>query len=80
MSNMFYILYAEKWWQSVISDIASEAVWILPLFINHYFLGSKWYIDIFFLLMGLLHCIGITNKIKTRFNSKEELYKFLQKN
>lgn len=75
----FYILYTHKWYQSVICDISSFLVWTLPLLINHYFLGSKTYLDFFFLFLGTIWLCARVQDKQRKFNSKEDPIKFLEK-
>ena len=63
----YFSIVNENWIQSILRDIFTTLAWTTPLIINHVYLDSKWYIDIFFLIIGLTTIQIQTNNFVQKF-------------
>jgi hypothetical protein len=75
--NNFIILGPETIKQSIISDIFTIFVFIVPLLLNRFVLGDKWYIDVFFLFSSFLWIVGGSSIKSKKFKSKKEAIEYI---
>lgn len=76
MAEKEFLYVNEGFISSVLSDIFTFGCMFVGLFINHYFLDKRWYIDIFFIVFALIGTHA-QSKIK-KFKNKKDLIKYLQ--
>ena len=77
MKNNIIIVH-ETLMQSILADIFSFTMIALMLLFNHYLLSGNVLLDLCFMYMAFIVMKSKGNKKTKRFNTKEEVIKFLQ--
>lgn len=72
-----YIFFRESLLQSIIADAFLFGLIIGSIVVNRFYLGDKWYLDLFFIFMAFVTVINRQNPMYKRFTNKEELKKFV---
>lgn len=62
--------------ESILKDTFSIFALVAPLFLNQYFLGGKWYLDVFFMFFLLSLVANKFNNSLKRF-TKDEAKKYI---
>lgn len=76
-TKVYYV--RESFVQSLLADMVSFGFLIGMFFVNEYWLSSKWYIDIFIMLLFFMLAIAKGSKRYQVFNSVEDLKNYLDK-
>lgn len=78
MKEKTIIYYRETNWQSIVADTYMFLVLLGAMFINHTYLGGSGIWAVFLFILVMMSIVGRANSKRLRFNSKEEILKFLE--
>lgn len=68
--ELTFIVLRENAFQSALADIFTFGVILFSLWFNHAQLGGKWYMDVAFIILGLLNA-SIYSRSKKFYNLKD---------
>lgn len=72
-----FLFYEEGAIKSVLTDIFTFGIIFGGLLLNRYYLGNKWYLDVFFIFCILVSLTAKTSNNWKKFTSKKELKKYV---